>query len=76
MIPHSRRPLPEPVSYQCCLTGHDAAVVKALHVPQPSVLGARLALHIQLASGVSLVSDLKVAMVLSADPPGSPPLRI
>jgi hypothetical protein len=75
-IPHSQRPLPGPVNYQCCLTGHDAAAVKALHVPQPSALGVRLALRVKPASRLSLVSDLKVPMVFSADPPGSPPLRI
>lgn len=75
-IPHSQRPLPGPVSYQCCLTGHDAAVVKALHVPQPSVLGVYLALPVEPAPRLSLVSHLEGAMVLSADPPGSPPLRI
>src|SRR6202162_5078918 len=32
-LPHS--PLPAPASYQCCLTGHDAAVLPASTSPEP-----------------------------------------
>jgi hypothetical protein len=72
---NSRSPRPAPVSYQCCLTGHDAAAVRASLVPQPSGQVTHLALRV--APALYLVSgDLKVAMVLSSDPPGSSPLRI
>src|SRR5271156_3967009 len=35
-LPQSHSQLPAPLSYQCCLTGHDAAVVPAFHFAQPS----------------------------------------
>jgi hypothetical protein len=72
---NSRSPRPAPVSYQCCLTGHDAAAVRASLVLQPSGQGTHLALRVEPALYL-LSGDLKVAMVLSSDPPGSSPLRI
>ena len=78
-LPDSRlpqSPQPAPASYQCCLTGHDVAVVQSTHFPQPSGQGTRLALRVEPALCSFSVTDLKVAMVLTTDPPGSPPLRI
>jgi len=72
----SHSPRPAPVSYQCCLTGHDAAVVRALFVPHPSGQGTRLGLGREPALTTCCLRDLEVSMVLSADPPGSTPLRI
>ncbi|MGA6986976.1 MAG: hypothetical protein WBZ01_13055 [Terriglobales bacterium] len=72
---NSRSPRPAPVSYQCCLTGHDAAAVRASLVPQPSGQITHLALRVAPA-WYFLSGDLKVATVLSSDPPGSSPLRI
>jgi hypothetical protein len=78
-LPDSRKshsPRPAPVSYQCCVTGHDAAVVRALFVPQPSGRVTRLGLGGEPALTTCCLRDLEVSMVLSADPPGSTPLRI
>src|SRR5271156_989865 len=72
---NSRSPRPAPMSYQCCLTGHDAAAVRASLVPQPSGQITHLALRVA-AAWYFLSGDLKVATVLSSDPPCSSPLRI
>jgi hypothetical protein len=72
---NSHSPRPAPVSYQCCLTGHDAAAVRASLVPQPSGQVTHLALRV-VPVFYLLSGDLKVAMVLSSDPPDSSPLRI
>src|SRR6202162_145229 len=75
-LPHS--PLPAPGSYQCCLTGHDAAVVPASTSPQPPAQRGytRVTLQIESALTAYFWGDLKVSMLLSADPPGTNPLRI
>jgi hypothetical protein len=71
-MPHS--PLPAPASYQCCLTGHDAAVVPASTSPQPP--SAPVPPQIEsLLTGLFL-GGLEVSMIPSAEPPGTTPLRI
>jgi len=71
---HSRRPAP--VSYQCCLTGHQAAVVQASYSPQPSFQSSHSIRLIESAPTACCLEGLEVLMVLSADPPGTTPLRI
>jgi|ERR1700687_696852 len=73
-----RSPLPAPVSYQCCLTGHDAAVMPASTSPQPPAQCqyTRVTLQIESALTVYFLGGLEVSMLLSADPPGMTPLRI
>ena len=73
-LPDSPRPVP--VSYQCCLTGHDAAVVPASHSPQPSAPRSRVIQQIKPALTICFLGSLGVLMVLSADPPGTTPMRI
>jgi hypothetical protein len=75
-LPYS--PLPEPVSYQCCLTGHDAAVVPASTSPQPPAQCQYTQVTLQIESAVTIyfLGGLEVSMLLSADPPGTTPLRI
>jgi len=73
-LPHS--PRPAPVSYQCCLTGHDAAVVQASHFPQPSAQCAHAARQIESALTAHCLDGLDVPVVLSVDPPSTIPLRI
>jgi hypothetical protein len=71
-------PLPAPVSYQCCLTGHDAAVVPASTSPQPPAQCQRAPVTLQIESALTayFLGDLEVSMLLSGDPPGTTPLRI
>ena len=73
---NSRSPRPAPVSYQCCLTGHDAAAVRVSLVPQSSGQATHIAPGVEPELSFLSDNDLKVAMVLSAHPPGSSPLRI
>lgn len=71
-------PLPAPVSYQCCLTGHDWAVVQASTSPQPPAQCqyTPVTLQIEFALTAYFLGGLEVSMLLSADPPGTTPLRI
>ena len=69
-------PRPAPADYQCCLTGHDAAVVPASYSLQPPAEGTRVTVQIEPAPTVRFLSGLEVPIVLSADPPGTTPLRI
>ena len=78
LSPLPRSPLPAPVSYQCCLTGHDAAVVPASTSPQPPARCqyTQVTLQIQSALTAYFLGGLEVSMVASAEPPGTTPLRI
>jgi hypothetical protein len=73
-----RSPLPAPVSYKCCLTGHDAAVAPASTSPQPPAQCqyAQVTLQIESAVTTYFFGGLEVSMVPSAEPPGTTPLRI
>jgi len=73
-MPHS--PLPAPASYQCCLTGHDAAVVPASTSPQPPAPSAPVPPQIESLLTGYFLGGLEVSMVPSAEPPGTTPLRI
>ena len=70
-----RSPRPVPTNYQCCLTGHNAAVVQSTYAPQPSAAGTRVTL-LQPSMTECLSTSLEVSIVLHASPPGSAPLRI
>jgi hypothetical protein len=72
----SHSPLPAPVSYQCCLTGHVAALVQASDSSQLSVQYTHVSLQTEPARTVSFLTLLEVSTVLSGDPPGTTPLRI
>ena|SRR5271166_2828817 len=73
-VTHSR--LPAPISYQCCLTGHDAAVLRASHFAQPHADVS--CVHIQAESVLvpSPIRGMDFSIALSAVPPGATPLRI
>src|ERR1700686_74086 len=73
-LPHS--PLPAPASYQCCLTGHDAAVVPASTSPQPPAPRAPVPPHIESLRTGYFLGGLDDSMVPSAEPPGRTALRI
>src|SRR5258708_27670076 len=71
-------PLPAPVSYKCCLTGHDAAVVPASPSLRPPVQyqWTGVTLPIESALEAYFSRGLEVLMVFSAGPPGTTPLRV
>jgi hypothetical protein len=74
--PRSPARLPAPVDYQCCVVGHDAAVVRASYFAQTSAEVSRASAQVEPAPTVSGFSELEVSLFLSAEPPGSAPLRI
>jgi hypothetical protein len=67
--------LPAPLSYRCCMTGHDSAVVQASQSPQPLAQFARVASYVEPGVVETVIRCLVGSIVLSADPPRSP-LRI
>jgi hypothetical protein len=71
---HSR--MPAPTSYQCCLTGHDAAMVRPHQLAQPSTAVLRKAAYIGPATAVSKLDGSEVSEAPIADPPNITPLRI
>jgi len=76
ILPHSHPRLPAPESYRCCLTGHDAAVVRTSYLAQPSTEISRAIVQIEPALAISELDRLDISLVLDADPPGTTPLRI
>jgi len=73
-LPHS--PRPAPASHQCCLTGHDVAMVQPSHPTPPSRQWTQVAVQIMAALTECSYEESDVSMVLAADPPGMTPLRI
>jgi hypothetical protein len=65
-----------PLGYQCCLAGHDAALVQASRQIQPSPQSSQVAVRIEPALKVSSFDGLEASTFISADPPGTTPLRI
>lgn len=74
-LPSSTPRSPQPVSYQCCLTGHDVAAVRALDVAPPLVQYSRLALSDEIANALFQLTNSEFGIV-SPDPPGTTPLRV
>jgi len=74
--PLPRSPLPAPVSYRCCLTGHAAALLQTSDLQQLSIHYASTTQQIEFARTEYLLSAREVPTVLSADPPNTAPLRI
>jgi hypothetical protein len=75
-VPPAQSSPPVPVSHQCCLTGHNAAVVQASFHTPPSPQWTKATLQIAPALTGSPLERLEVSMVLSTHPPGMTPLRI
>ncbi|MGD0212093.1 MAG: hypothetical protein ABSB87_02600 [Terriglobales bacterium] len=71
--PHYPRSVP--ASYQCCLAGHDAALMQRSGSPQPSAECVRITVQFEPALPSSS-SGLESSILPSADPPGTNPLRI
>jgi hypothetical protein len=81
-LPPCQRHMPEqpsrvPVSYQCCVNGHHAAIPQATFSPRPL-----LALFSKSHGGenfslaCALAADFSTVAVPSSSPPGIAPLRI
>jgi hypothetical protein len=78
---HGGRSLPKqpsspPTSYHCCLTGHDAAIVRAAFVTQPSAEILDVVVPTEPALALSRSCGLQVSIVFFPGPPGLTPLRV
>src|SRR5271169_1629688 len=73
-VPSSHSLPPTPVSHQCCLTGHDAAVVQASHYTPPCHQVTRVTLQMESAPTECSSSGSGDFMALVLGPPGITPL--
>jgi hypothetical protein len=70
-------PSPAPASYQCCVTGHDAAIPSVARALRPLV--ARFAASDggeDLALASTFAAHFSSNVVIASSPPGIAPLRI
>ena len=72
----SHSPMPAPTSYQCCLTGHDAEMVRPQQFAQPSATVSPLAACVESVMTVSRLDGSEASEAPVADPPNITPLRI
>jgi len=74
---HARQaPGPEPVSYQCCQTGHNAAVPQTVTNIRPLVLIPRSPAPEEVLFSVTGHGGFHHSLISSSSPPGSTPLRV
>ncbi len=70
-------PLPQPVSYRCCQSGHDSAIVQSSPASQlDSVDLATPVERTQIFAPSSAAQIVRQLSTSSADPPDLTPLRI
>jgi hypothetical protein len=75
---HGAKPLaPKPVSYRCCQSGHDSAILQApLTTRLSSVHRVSTGASISAPVTVSSLSRLQCLTIASPDPPRTIPLRV
>src|SRR5258708_9984835 len=66
---------PSPASYQCCLTGHNVAILQSSHAAEPFHFTQSEPAGEDSSSVFSAVPSDQIS-VPAAGPPGSSPLRI
>jgi len=71
-----KTPTPSPTSYQCCLYGHDSAIVTAFSLVQSDLQRSPAASDSELPVQQALVPIVESLRVSSGDPPDVLPLRI
>jgi hypothetical protein len=74
---HGSNPGPQPVSYRCCQSGHDSAILQGSLISQSQL--SELASHFELSEVlISSVNrqNLRDVTPSSADPPNTTPLRV
>jgi hypothetical protein len=74
---HGTAPVPQPVSYRCCQSGHDSAILQnsSASQPEPADLTSPVELSEVLIPNIAHQS-LRHPVTLSADPPDITPLRV
>ena len=70
------QPFSPPTSYHCCLTGHDAAIVRAVFVTQPSAETLGVVTSSEPALTSSRSCGLLLSIVFFSGPPGLTPIRV
>jgi hypothetical protein len=65
-----------PLSYRCCMTGHDVAVVQASQSPRPIARCVRVVSQVEPGLTESTIRAVDGSIILSAYPPSTSPLRI
>jgi len=62
--------------YECCLTGHDVAVLQTSHAPRPAAQYRQADPEVEPSSTAAILLVVQPSLLRSADPPGTTPLRI
>ena len=70
-----KNPVPSPVSYVCCLSGHDMAILPSWLV-LPSLQATTATPVVEMVAKVSLIPVLASLKISSVDPPRALPLRV
>ncbi|PYX07111.1 MAG: hypothetical protein DMG88_15850 [Acidobacteria bacterium] len=71
----SKAPAPGPVNFQCCVSGHHAAIIPLLfEIQSPSVTASTFNFPAHIPRGAGTLTPILI--YLSGDPPGIVPLRI
>jgi hypothetical protein len=70
----AKPPVSAPVSYRCCQSGHDSAILQTLLTPQLS--GFSTSVSIPVPIPVATQRCLHSLMISSSDPPDTIPLRV
>ena len=76
--PHGQAPVSQPVSYRCCQSGHDSALLQTSLAVQPDSVGltARYPVHFLLPMLHDQGQNPRNLAPSSADPPNITPLRV
>ncbi|MGC2181982.1 MAG: hypothetical protein WA637_01730 [Terriglobales bacterium] len=70
-------PLPQPVNYRCCQSGHDSAIVQSSPAPQLDSFDLATPVgRTQTFAPPSAVQIVRQVSTSSADPPKLTPLRV
>lgn len=74
---HGKQGIPStPPNTLCCVAGHGSAMLKALWVPQASMLAAQLISFVDIRPEGVISFHPTVLIPTSGDPPGASPLRV
>ena len=74
---HGSAPAPQPVSYRCCQSGHDYAILQVSFTLQPD--SADLTSHVELSEDPipnTTHQSFRGPATSSTDPPDTTPLRV
>ena len=71
-----KAPAQAPASYQCCLYGHDSAIMPAFSLVQPTLQGFAATPQLELPLHLPLFPIVESLRMSSGDPPRVLPLRV